>query len=351
MKAGEGTRSSYRFLWAALAAVAIWAGCSSVQTNDPAPALIEKLSRACVEVLADGQLAGSGAFVSSDGYALTAAHFIASPEMKLEVLSTGAVRHAATLIAIDKGHDIALLKVEAEKEFAFLPVNRRTPQAGQAVYVVGSPLNRHGLLLQGVVASRHPDYEYLTDQAAYLCVWYVATMAPRGLSGGNWVNAAGEIVGVQSGWVNEQIPGTDGTVNSGITFVAGPEAIGRLVETQKHADTPSIGGIVEELWTQAPGFQRRFEEGTEGIVIHQVRPDGPLEKAGLGHEDAIVSVDGKKVRYRKELMDIVRGKKVGDQLEIGFVKPDNKGTGEKIIVLDGLERNWLKPNAAKNEKK
>ena len=318
-------------------------------TNGPSSELCDTLARASVEVLADGQMAGSGAFVSSDGYVLTAAHYITSPKMKLEVLSDVAGRRVATLIAIDKGHDIALLKIKAENELPFLAVSKQSPVQGQTIYVIGSPLNRHGLLLQGVVASRQAEYEYLTDQATYLHIWYITTMGPRGLSGGNWVNAAGQIVGVQSGWINEQIAGTSGHVNSGIAFVAGPEAIRHLVETIKYADTPSIGGVIEELWTQAPGFQRRFKAGVEGIVIHQVRAGGPLEKAGLVHEDMIIEADGKKVRYRRELLDIVRGKKVGDTLQVRYVRPDNKGSGKKEIMLDGLERNWLKRNTSEKK--
>jgi S1-C subfamily serine protease len=332
-----------------LGVLVLFQGCSPIQTNEPGSDFVDTLVRASVEVLADGKMAGSGAFVSSDGYVLTAAHYITSPEMKLEVLSDAAGRKSAALIGSDKGHDMALLKIETKKKLPFLTVSERAPVPGQTVYVIGSPLNRHGLLMRGMVASRQANYEHLTDQDAYVHIWYLKAMSPRGLSGGNWVNDDGEIIGVQSGWINEQIAGTNGQANSGIAFIAGPEAIRRLVESKKHADTPLIGGVVEELWTQAPGFQKRFNEGAEGIVIHQVRAGGPLEKAGLVHEDLIVKADGKKVRYRRELLDIVRGKKPGDTIRIDYIKPDNKGAGKKEIVLDSLEKNWLQRNTTEKK--
>ncbi len=318
-------------------------GCEPTGTSEPGDEFFDKLGRACVEVLADGKMAGSGAFVSSDGYVLTAGHFITGPEMKLEVLSTTAGRKAAKLVAIDKGHDIALLKIEAESELEFLTISEQGPQRGQAIYVIGSPLNRHRMALGGRVASAEAVYEYLTDQGTYIYIWYIQAMSPRGLSGGNWVNSSGQIVGVQSGFLNDDVTG-GGSANSGVAFMAGSKAIERLIRTKKHAQTPSLGGIVEELWTQAPGFQTRFGEGAEGIVIHQVRAGGPLEKAGLVHEDLIVEADGKKMRYREELLGIVRNKKVGDTVEIGFVKPDGKGAGKKEVILDCLEQNWLDAN-------
>ncbi len=344
---GNKMRFSRKIMFSVLILLVCLQGCRSSQVAESGSVFCDKLARASVEVLADGRMAGSGAFVSSDGYVLTAAHFITSPGMKLGVLSSASGRKTAELVAVDKGHDLALLKIEAERKLPYLSVCKQDLQAGQTVFVVGSPLNRHGLLLQGTIASRQADYEYLTDQATYLRIWYITTMAPRGLSGGNWVNADGEIVGVQSGWINEQIAGTSGHVNSGIAFIAGHEAICRLIDTKEHADTPSIGGVLEELWTQAPGFQGRFKKGTEGIVIHQVRTGGPLDKAGLAHEDVIVAAESKKVRYRRELLDIIRGKKVGETLRVRYVRPDNKDGGEKAVVLDSLEQNWLKENSSK----
>ncbi len=314
----------------------------SVRAEAPlATELCNELAKASIEVLVNGKISGSGAFVSSDGYVLTAAHFMKIKMGKLEVLSKTAGRHLAKLVAIDKGHDLALLKIETKKELSFLPISKKPPQPGQTIYTLGSPLNRHALFLRGMIASQEADYEYLTDQETYIGIWYVQVMSPRGLSGGNWVNSKGHIIGVQSGFLNEQVGGTGGTANSGVAFVAGPKAIDNLVKSKKHAETPSVGGIVEELWTQVTGFQARFPAGTEGVVIHQVRKGGPLEKAGLGHEDLIIEADGKKVRYRKDLLEIIRKKIVGDSVRIGYIKPDGKETGIKEVTLDALERNWL----------
>ena len=341
-----GKLAKISMLILSLGVIILFQGCSTTQTNEPSADLVDTLYRTCVEILADGEMAGSGAFVSSDGYILTAAHCIRTPEIKLEILSNIAGRRTASLIAVDKGHDIALLKIETEKKLPSLPISKQSPAVGQTIYVVGSPLKRHGLLVQSVIASQS-EYEYLNDQRAYIPVRFITTMAPKGLSGGNWVNADGEIIGVMSGRLNEPIEGTsDHVISSGIAFITELEAIRHLVETKKHADSPSIGGIFEELWTQTPGFQKRFEAGMEGLVIHQIRAGGPLEKAGLEHENLIVEADGKKIRYRRELMEIIRRKKTGDKLYIRYIMPDNKGTGEKEVVLDSLEENWFRQNSS-----
>jgi len=101
-------KDCYKILFAAIVMLLALQGCEPTGTSTPGDEFFDKLGRSCVEVLADGKMAGSGAFVSSDGYVLTAGHFITGPEMKLEVLSTTAGRNAAKLVAIDKGHDLAL---------------------------------------------------------------------------------------------------------------------------------------------------------------------------------------------------------------------------------------------------
>ena len=315
-------------------------GCSYARQTSVSK-LAEQLSRTSVEILSGKQIVCSGSFVSSDGYVLTCAHFLSGPEMKIGVLSQAFGRYSADLIAVDKGHDLALLKIDTKEKLPFLTVSENEPSPGQILYVIGTPNRRHSLFMKATIASTRPAYEYLTDQDTYLHVYYLEAMTPKGLSGGNWVDEKGQIVGVQSGWINESVIGAEGSYGSGLSFIGSTSAVRRLVDTKTNADTPSIGGILEELWTQADGFQNRFESETEGIVVHQVRPGGPLDNAGLEHEDLITAVNGQKLRYRWDLLDVVRSKKVGDTLTLTYVKPDNKGTGQTTVTLDSLEKNWF----------
>ena len=316
-------------------------GCAVTNTNPAVQILFNKLIETSVEVLADGKMQGSGAFVSSDGYILTAAHYITSPSIKLEVLYGNKQRSDAQLIAIDKGSDIALLKIESKNELPYLNTSSQSPKAGQDIYIVGSPLFKHKLLLKGIVSSSHLRYQYLDDQSSYLHISYIQTMASRGLSGGCWVNSDGEIVGVQSGFINDRVSGTDGHANSGIAFISGQEEINSLVSTKKHAQATSLGGQLEEFWTQSPNFQKRFAAGTEGIVICSVRDGGPLAQAGFTKDSVITEAAGIKVQYINEIMAIVRAKRPNENISITCLKPDNKGFETKDVILDCITSNWL----------
>ena len=119
------------------------------------------------------------------------------------------------------------------------------------------------------------------------------------MSGGPWLNAAGDVVGVQSGVMSQ------GTVPIGIAFSATLPAIRGLLERKQSAATPTMAAIVEELWTQDRKTLDRFGLKAEGLIVKFVQPDGPAARGGLKESDLIVVADGKPVRLVADLMRIV----------------------------------------------
>ena len=119
-----------------LACILILLG-SELPAQQPAPAgLYNQLQTACVEVLLDGQLAGSGAIADPTGLVLTAAHLFSKPGSKLEVLSRGLGRLEAKLIALDDGHDLALLALpKRDAAYPALKVSPDAPAAGSAAWL------------------------------------------------------------------------------------------------------------------------------------------------------------------------------------------------------------------------
>ena len=150
------------------------------------------------------------------GLVMTAGHVVESPDRKFEISSPSLGRKDAKLVAVDLGHDLALLSIEPRKEgYPVLKVAGKCPPPGSAVFVIGAPLYRHGVLIPGTIAAAETAFEYYADR--FNEVTHISATVPQGMSGGPWLNTAGEAVGVQSGVMSQN------SIPIGIAF-AGPPA-------------------------------------------------------------------------------------------------------------------------------
>jgi serine protease Do len=297
------------------------------------PAAYEKAKAATVEVLVNGHLNGSGWIADPKGLVLTAGHVVEQPDRRFEIMSPGVGRRDARLLAVDLGHDLALLSVEPrDGGYPYLKLAGKWPSPGAAVYVIGAPLYRHGVLARGTVAGAETAFEYYADR--FNEVMHVASTVPRGMSGGPWFNAAGEAVGVQSGVMSQN------SVPIGIAFVCPLPAMRNLLERKKSAATPTLGMIFEELWSQDRKTLDRFGLKAEGLIVKSVQADGPAARVGMKESDPIIAADGKPIRLTTELMRIVYAQQPGQTVELTLQRPDGAGQTKASVRLGKLETAW-----------
>ena len=295
-------------------------GCSSSASGDamesvvdtlaPSPAqaaapssddLYARASNAAVEILVDDRLLGSGFLVDEKGLAITAAHVVAEEGRRIEVRSSRVGRVAARIVAVDRGHDLALLQLPASgAPYAALSLAARFPRPSAEVFLYGAPMWRHGVLLRGTVAAAAPTYEFLPEQGHYVRVVYVSASTQHGTSGGPWLDPTGQVVGMQSALVR------DGGNAVGIASMSPVGAIRVLLTRRTDAATPTLGAGVEEIWEQNHDFLRRFPPRTEGVVVARVRAGSPSDTVGLRAFDVVTHVDGERVRLRDGLLRRVR---------------------------------------------
>jgi len=301
-----------------LALLAVGAACGCVPRRAAAPeALYAAVHRASVFVLLNGRHHGSGFFVDAEGLVAAAAHMVKGKTDGFEIVSPVVGRMKAERVAIDLGHDVALLRVPKRDEpYPALPVAERVPPAGSRVFLFGDPVFRHRLLLAGAVAVARPTYDYSPGTGCYTRALFVTGTSPQGTSGGCWVDGRGRVVGVQSGYLNSA------KAPAGIAIVAPPDALRALLATRASAETATLGTRIDELWTQPHGFIARFPKGTQGVVTVVPQKDGPVAKAGLNKESLITAIDGRPVAFVDEAMAAIRAKRPGDPVQLEVMDPD-----------------------------
>lgn len=312
----------------------------SAQERLPVTKLYRVAKQASVEILVAGHHQGSGWFAEEKGYIITTAHSL-NPAQPVEILSQVYGRKKAKVVAVDLGHDLALLKVDAQEEpYAALPVAEQMPKVGSTVYLLGAPLYRHYVLQKGMIARDGNTFEY---NQHFVESMHIAAMVQGGTSGGAWMNESGEVIGVQSSTLS---------VNSnpaGIAAVGPTQAIQRLIRTRKSANTPDLGMFIDELWIRQAETLQRFPQGTEGFIVQSLDTEGPAARAGIQSGDVITHLNGKPFRYRDDFLVAIRKYQPGDRIQLTILQP--RGAGQKVVELQlgHLEVPWIeKEEPSKN---
>jgi serine protease Do len=239
---------------------------------------------------------GSGVIIDPDGYIVTNNHVIKGADRVRVVLTPSAAEEAqpaavlqtkrrilpAKIVGVSKTIDLAVLKVEATG-LPTLPLARYDHlRKGQIVLAFGSPEGLENSVTFGVISSvlRQPDPD---DPMVYIQT--DAAINP-GNSGGPLVDADGNVVGIDT-FIYTKSGGNEGigfAIPSGIVRYAYEQirAYGRVRRRTIGAD----------LQTLTPDMAAGLGFGDlTGVIVSDLDPDGPAERAGLHIQDLIQTID------------------------------------------------------------
>jgi serine protease Do len=274
--------------------------------------LTDRVSPAVVEVIVNGygsgddggrvsnqisrrQSSGSGVVVDPSGYIITNAHVVQGA-IDLKVLtqstrSSSSESHqnlrpapvGARVLGIDRESDLALLKIEAEN----LPVisfgDSDKLRQGDLVLAIGSPLGFRNSVSMGVVSA---SGRAVSDDNPILYIQTDASINP-GNSGGALIDHDGFLVGVNS-FIVSQSGG-----NEGIGFAIPSNVVRNVYQQLKRKGRVSRGSIRAFVQNVTPVMAKGLGLPVQrGVVLADVEPEGPAERAGLKRKDVILSLNG-----------------------------------------------------------
>ena len=238
---------------------------------------------------------GSGVIFSPDGYVVTNAHVVKGGRLiQVQLAETferspgHEVTHPlgtkldAKVVGVDRESDLAVLKIE-RKDLPFLRFGDSGElHQGQLVLAFGNPLGLSNSVTMGVVSSTarqiKPDDPML----------YIQTDAPinPGNSGGPLLDADGRVVGINT-FILSQSGGSEG-----IGFAIPSNVVHNVVEQLRkngHVHRGEIGVYAQTITpTLAAGLDLPRDWG---VVLGDVEPDSPADKAGLKAGDVVLSVN------------------------------------------------------------
>ncbi|MCI0340089.1 MAG: trypsin-like peptidase domain-containing protein [Planctomycetales bacterium] len=260
---------------------------------------------------------GSGVVITPDGWLVTNHHVVARVKMdaRVRVLMPGPRRLSARLVGSDRTGDIALLKIEGEKEplpFAPLGDSERL-RAGEVVIALGNPFSYVGTsgeptVTVGIVSATH-RYEGGYSDA-------IQTDAPvnPGNSGGPLVNLAGEVVGV-----NGRVAVRFGNrVNTGVGYAIPANQVRNFLPALQKGG-PVLHGVVEGLGLDPAAW--------EGARVAKVAPGSTAERAGFRAGDVVVGAAGLAIGTSSRLAGVIGTFPAGTAMEFAIRRAETGGDG------------------------
>jgi serine protease Do len=264
---------------------------------------------------------GSGFVVSSDGLILTNAHVVEGSNQVKVTLKNGQT-YQGKVMGTDSLTDLAVIKIEANSLPAITFADSDNLQPGEWAIAIGNPLGLDNTVTTGIVSAtgRSSAQVGVADKR----VSFIQTDAAinPGNSGGPLLNAQGEVIGINTAII-QNAPGLGFAIPSNAARDIAEELIAK-----GRADHPFLGiqmaQITPEL-KQELKSQKNFEvDAAEGILIVDVMPNSPAERAGLKSGDVIQAIGEQKITTAEQVQQEVEQVEIGDQLNLGLMRNDRQ---------------------------
>lgn len=229
---------------------------------------------------------GSGFIITQDGYIVTNNHVVGDMDRVRVTLADGR-RFDAKIIGSDPQTEIALIKVDAEGLPTVPMGDSQNLRVGEWVLAIGSPFGLSHTVTEGIVSARGRGNVGIVDYADFIQT--DAAINP-GNSGGPLLNLRGEVIGMNTAILSPS--GSSAGIGFAIPANMVKYVVGELQKTGK-VTRGYLGVSIQDL---TPDLAKYFKiDKNEGVLVADVSPDSPAEKAGLKRDDVIVRLNGQPI--------------------------------------------------------
>ncbi len=271
------------------------------------------------------QGAGSGFFISADGFIVTNNHVVENATKITVKLSDGR-EIDARLVGRDADTDLAVLKIEGS-DYPFVSFEEEAdPRVGDWVIAVGNPFGLGGTATAGIVSARARDIS--DSRTPYTDYLQIDAAINRGNSGGPTFDIYGRVIGVNSAIFSP----TGGSVGIGFAI---PASIAKPVtERLMRGETIQRGYLGVQIQNLLDEYRAPLglSDDQEGAYIAEVTAGGPAAQAGLREGDVVVALNGDPITTSTELTRRVGQAAPGDVLRLEILR---EGRRQTINVRSG----------------
>ena len=280
--------------------------------------------------------AGTGFILSSDGYVATNKHVVSGASKIGVILDDGTAYEDVELVGTDPLNDFAIIKINNVNNLSPVKLgDSKTTSAGQQVVAIGNALGAYqNSVTSGIISGKgrsltatdsgRTQYETLSDM--------IQTDAAinGGNSGGPLVNAAGEVIGINTAYASQGN-------NVGFAIpISSVKGIIKNVLSGKGFERAVIGGRDVNL-TPTIAKEKNLSV-TRGALIASSKNNKAIisgsagDKAGLKENDIITAVNGTEIGSSGSLSSLIGEYSVGDTVKITVVRGGKTETLELTLA-------------------
>lgn len=286
----------------------------------------------------EGQATGSGFVIDTEGTILTNQHVVEGARKVQVRFEEEGDPIDARVVGEDPSTDLAVLKVEADKEkMKPIPLgDSKDTKVGDPAIAIGNPFGLDHSVTTGIISAVGRRIDAPNSFSIDNVLQTDASINP-GNSGGPLLDAAGRVIGI-----NAQIAtGGGGNGSVGIGFAVPINTAKQVIpelERNGKIDRAYVG------ITTAPVSKEIAKEldlpTSDGAIVQDVVSGGPGDKAGLraGNTrtdtgvrlggDIIVGVDGQDVKRPEDVAAAISDNKPGQRVKIEFFRSGDRQTEE-----------------------
>lgn len=280
--------------------------------------------------------AGTGFILSSDGYIATNKHVVSGASKIGVILDDGTAYEDVELVGTDPLNDFAIIKINNVNNLSPVKLgDSKTTSAGQQVVAIGNALGAYqNSVTSGIISGKgrsltatdsgRTQYETLSDM--------IQTDAAinGGNSGGPLVNAAGEVIGINTAYASQGN-------NVGFAIpISSVKGITKNVLSGKGFERAVIGVRYINL-TPTIAKEKNLSV-TRGALIASSKNNKAIisgsagDKAGLKENDIITAVNGTEIGSSGSLSSLIGEYSVGDTVKITVVRGGKTETLELALA-------------------
>jgi len=255
---------------------------------------------------------GSGFFISPDGYALTNSHVVHGAS-ELRVALADGRRLAADLIGDDPDSDLAVIRVSATDLAHLTLADSDRARPGQIAVAIGSPMGFQQTVTAGIVSGLGRSLRAQSGRLIDNIIQTDAALNP-GNSGGPLVDARGGVIGVNTAIIRPA---------QGICFAIASNTARRVAgwlikEGRVRRSFIGVGGQAVPLLRKLVLAYRLTSD--TGVLIHQIEPNSPADRAGLAEGDIIVALDREPTPRVDSLHKLLTADRIGRRTELTVLR-------------------------------